>query len=577
MEIRPLTIMLGANGSGKTAILRFLMMLHQTSQSFDHSKGPFAFNGHYVELGEAGKIIRGGKLRQEWSFSIGLDQAMIQNSFQETLDYLYSGIQRSVDRILYYIDMQFRRNQAKEEDLETPFKEIRKKFGTRRDSDSQSPMQRFIEMADIYLELDSLMKKLGKNFLDSEIDEDDLTIFDLRFIRQRSGQRQVRRFIQPDSISSTEIIVLKKYLLAINEHGFFECRLHVELKKSHDNQFSVSCISIRNGKTIIEMKLSLENGSYKVEKVNSDFAQSSEINKYHKVIEKSLRSDKTIFRFIEYRHSSDNLTPLFISAFFAKLIEECETQIDEAEFIHIPPIRPFLERYITNSGRAGGAVGTAASDLLDYLSQEKVKQYVDGWFDEFEIEFRVNQITELLREVVVFQKVSDLELSLKDVGFGYSQVLPIIIESIARPDGSLTLIEQPEVHLHPKMQAKMADFFIECAGIRSDQRTKERRNFVVETHSENFLKRLRRRIAEGSVNAQDVAIYFFEKVSNDQSVSTVTRRVDISDSGDISWPKEFYATDLEDTRAFVSAHAQRLRKSGDKGDNGESSDLRNSS
>ncbi|HCC28353.1 MAG TPA: hypothetical protein DEP97_14410, partial [Erythrobacter sp.] len=175
---------------------------------------------------------------------------------------------------------------------------------------------------------------------------------------------------------------------------------------------------------------------------------------------------------------------------------------------------------------------------------------------------------------VVLQKVAGLELSLKDVGFGYSQVLPIIIESVARPAESLTLIEQPEVHLHPRMQAKMADFFIECSGIRSDQRKDKRRNFVVETHSENFLKRLRRRIAEGSVQPTDVAIYFFEKSSEEGNLCTQIKRVDISSSGDIDWPSDFYATDLEDTKAFMKASAVRWQRYLTEGEDGQSGRLR---
>ena len=79
-------------------------------------------------------------------------------------------------------------------------------------------------------------------------------------------------------------------------------------------------------------------------------------------------------------------------------------------------------------------------------------------------------------------------MSLADVGYGISQVLPIVLESILRQN-TIIAIEQPELHLHPKLQANLADLFIKSAEICNN-------NFILETHSEHIILRLKRRQKE---------------------------------------------------------------------------------
>ena len=143
----------------------------------------------------------------------------------------------------------------------------------------------------------------------------------------------------------------------------------------------------------------------------------------------------------------------------------------------------------------------------------------------------------------------DLDLDITDVGFGVSQVLPVVVRGFLAPRDSVTLVEQPEIHLHPKMQAELADLFIEMVLGRKRQHA-GRRCLVVETHSEYLLKRLRRRLAEGElVSSEDVAIYF---VYHDAERRTAKLdRIVVPKSGDFEWPKEFYAEDLADTMAFL--------------------------
>jgi len=80
--------------------------------------------------------------------------------------------------------------------------------------------------------------------------------------------------------------------------------------------------------------------------------------------------------------------------------------------------------------------------------------------------------------------------NLADVGFGVSQVLPVLVQGLLMRPGGVYLVQQPEIHLHPDAQAGLADFFIYLAsyGVIT----------IVETHSEYLLLRIRRRLAEGA-------------------------------------------------------------------------------
>lgn len=101
--------------------------------------------------------------------------------------------------------------------------------------------------------------------------------------------------------------------------------------------------------------------------------------------------------------------------------------------------------------------------------------------------------------------------NITDVGFGVSQVLPIITQSLLMDKDDTLLIEQPEIHLHPKMALEMADFLIE--------QVKNERNMIVETHSDHIVNRIIRRVMEDYQKLNDkVRIYFVYKDENNQSI-----------------------------------------------------------
>lgn len=95
------------------------------------------------------------------------------------------------------------------------------------------------------------------------------------------------------------------------------------------------------------------------------------------------------------------------------------------------------------------------------------------------------------------------EQNLADVGFGVSQVLPILVEGLTMQSGNTLMLEQPEIHLHPKMQMEIADFLVKMA--------EHGKNLIVETHSDHIINRIVKRALENHEFLEKVKIYFLEK------------------------------------------------------------------
>lgn len=100
--------------------------------------------------------------------------------------------------------------------------------------------------------------------------------------------------------------------------------------------------------------------------------------------------------------------------------------------------------------------------------------------------------------------------SIKDVGFGISQILPIIAECVFMYRNETLLIEQPEVHLHPQMELNLADFFIETVKLE--------RNLIIETHSDHIVNRIMRKMMEDESLKDFIKIYFIDKNIEGQTI-----------------------------------------------------------
>ena len=108
------------------------------------------------------------------------------------------------------------------------------------------------------------------------------------------------------------------------------------------------------------------------------------------------------------------------------------------------------------------------------------------------------------------------EANLVDVGYGVSQALPILVEALRSDEGSVHLMQQPEVHMHPRSQAALGSFLADLAA-------KQGKQFIVETHSDYLVDRVRMDIRDGnSIKPDDVVLLYFERKGSEVSIHPIT-------------------------------------------------------
>ena len=141
------------------------------------------------------------------------------------------------------------------------------------------------------------------------------------------------------------------------------------------------------------------------------------------------------------------------------------------------------------------------------------------------------------------------EVLLTDVGFGVSQVLPVVTLLQYVPEGATVILEQPEIHLHPLAQAGLADVIVQAAIHRRVQ-------VILESHSEHLLLRLQRRIAEEDISHEDVKLYFCDAP---KGISMLTPlKVDLF-GNILNWPKRFMGDAFSETAEAEVARLKRMK------------------
>ena len=135
-------------------------------------------------------------------------------------------------------------------------------------------------------------------------------------------------------------------------------------------------------------------------------------------------------------------------------------------------------------------------------------------------------------ELVVKVNKESVQASLDDVGFGISQFLPIIVADLQIGDQSTLFIAQPEIHLHPSVQAEFGSYMV-------NQIKSAEKNYIIETHSEYLLNRVRLAIVKGEIPKDDVKVYYFQ---ND-GIDVHTHRLEFTTDGRIlNAPGDFFKT-----------------------------------
>ena len=525
MEIKPLTFLVGANSVGKSSLIQLFLMLQQTCvEAAPNDKSTFKLNGKNVSLGENINLLKDKNKDNVFSLSFMLNQRdakilVARSSF---------GYYSLIERIFMYTGPDIYLSLKNDE------------WKTNKDK---------------FLELLAQARKLNRGILPRLLDADDA------------------------DRSYNELIDSYDFLYEIRKacRNIENCELAFDFKYEGNANSKISAISLTSvrlsvhGKIIVCLSFVGSGKNRHFTLLSSffnegkDFCNSSYNKQLSEVISKNssnlfLLFDSVGFDFdiLFYFRNKKSSIFLWLLMSFLKHANKCLVScFDEQSVNYVSPLRAYPKRYyFLDRSHVSSSLDTLDGDSITEILKEKpdLRFHVNEWLKHFNLQIDVEAIEEIIHKLKVNQ--NGLELDITDVGFGISQVLPVIVQGFFARKDSITVIEQPEVHLHPKMQADLGDLFIDIALPKNGEgQRKMQKSLLVETHSEYLLKRIRRRIAMGEIKSSDVAIYVVESAKAPRR--SVIRNLDIDSTGSFEWPEEFYGGELlQDTIEYLKAQTK---------------------
>ena len=223
--------------------------------------------------------------------------------------------------------------------------------------------------------------------------------------------------------------------------------------------------------------------------------------------------------------------------------------------VYLGPLRSHPERHYEFSGDTTDYVGQSGEHLPSILFQrpelvEPINKYLERLNMKYRLKLDKLQYEDASPSNVFSLRLVDtrtgIDASIRDVGFGIGQVLPIVVQSRLSEKKTL-LIEQPEIHLHPAHQAELGDMFIRFA-------LEQKNTLLLETHSENLILRILRRIRETTDNElpedlppirpEDVAVLYVQPGEMGAQVIEIP----VTEDGDFArpWPQGFFEESVKE-------------------------------
>jgi predicted ATPase len=214
-----------------------------------------------------------------------------------------------------------------------------------------------------------------------------------------------------------------------------------------------------------------------------------------------------------------------------------------------PPDRTYV-----NTGVRSRTIGSDGSNWPQLLalgsSSRKLDQDMTQWLSDAGIarSLEVNWLSDRHFEVVVKNPTSGETANIADVGQGTNQVVPVVVGGLSLKPGQLYIVEEPEIHLHPRAQAQLGDLFslLHQRGVQC----------LLETHSEYLILRLQQLVASGRIRPSDIVFHYVEATESGKEV----RSIYIDDRAVIPTtvlPEGFFPQRMSEARSLVAARSIR--------------------
>ncbi len=223
-------------------------------------------------------------------------------------------------------------------------------------------------------------------------------------------------------------------------------------------------------------------------------------------------------------------------------------RMDSRDINYISAFRATPKRTYLEQNKSYYKISTDGEGYIDQIvewekrSNSKIKELIKTMKDLDLIEnIKVNRLGGGRFEISVKPLNNSNFSALSDVGSGVSAFMPIIVADLQLPDDSTLFLAEPEIHLHPSVQSKFGEYIV-------NQINNSEKNYVIETHSEYFLNRIRLAIVKGELKKDDVKVYFLENKNDDTDVYDI----DFTKTGAIkNAPKNFFETYFADSMAIT--------------------------
>lgn len=518
VTIKPITLLIGPNSSGKTSFIQFLLAIKQTLESRTR-ENPILINGRYVELGTFKDLIYGHDETKKLEFDFYISTKNFDNKINKILNESEENLKHN----LYFL---LRRELFIPELIEGDEAQLSLS------SDNLYSLNRILSSRK--KDISNYTKEIIESLSEQVKSNDDPKI------KEKLNRLMTR--LRKITEKSSEIPVIKKNLKNF-DFSLLKLNIKISLKKLEKKMVLFEyTIFDKNNKLLLKV----EDGITKLF-IKDQPLDNLKLNNSNFFFEFSKKPDAI------FLSEEDYVIPILdlLNRTVVKSVNEFF-----GEMYYLGPLREYPKRYYLASGEVPHDVGFKGEFFVDVLyrtklEKRKILESLNIWMKKFNMahEIKLEEITENVYALVLIVPLSNIPVTISDVGFGVSQVLPILVEGFHLKKGSTMIVEQPEIHLHPKVQAELGDLLIEFY--------KQGKSSIIETHSEHLLLRIQRRIAEGEIENTDVGIYYFEPTVNGSKII----EMEIDESGMIkNWPKGFFEEDFIESYKHIEAIVEKSKK-----------------
>ena len=246
----------------------------------------------------------------------------------------------------------------------------------------------------------------------------------------------------------------------------------------------------------------------------------------------------------EYRNESppEEISSIFRYWAGMELQDSIRHQINAIR--HLPPVRSEAQRVIIASHPPSDHVGSKGEYALPHL-QTMITQQDDRYDFLLPYLVKVTEISGVRFEIagqasqaIATNRTTGAEALIADYGFGVSQCIPVLVQGAIMSPNTILMVEQPEAQLHPTAQLELGSYF-------ANLWTRRQVGSIIETHSDNILLRIRRLVARGDLNSQDVSVAFFT-IDKQNGNKPIVKNLDIGEDGSLEagLPMEFFGADI---------------------------------